>query len=48
MVKATKIIASKGYEWDEANQIAMNCFDQMETHKNGMSVEWFIDKINNK
>lgn len=45
MVKATKMIVDKGYEWDKANIIAMNCFDQMNIIKNGMPVEWFINKI---
>ena len=45
MVKATQLIASKGYEWSKANEIAMQCFDNMKQDKNGMSVEWYIDKI---
>lgn len=45
MVKATKLIADKGYSWNEANELAIKCFDQMEASKNGMSVEWFINKI---
>jgi len=45
MVNATKMIADKGYEWDEANTIAMKCFDQMNVIKNGMPVEWFINKV---
>jgi hypothetical protein len=47
MIKATKMIANKGYEWSEANELAIKCFSQMRTSRNGMSVEWFIDKINN-
>ena len=27
--------------------IAIQCFDKMEQLKNGMLVEWFIDKIRN-
>lgn len=45
MVKATQTIVNKGYQWDEANDIAMKCFDQMEVLNNGMPVEWLIDKI---
>lgn len=45
MIKATKIIADKGYEWEEANKIAIQCFEQMKEVNNGMEVEWFIDKI---
>lgn len=45
MVKATKMIALKGYSWNTANQIAMKCFDELEQLKNGMDIEWLIDKI---
>lgn len=45
MVKATKMIADKGYEWTEANEIAIQCFDRMKQENNGMEVEWFINKI---
>lgn len=37
------MIADKGYEWDTANMMALNCFNQSKA--NGMSVEWHIDKI---
>jgi hypothetical protein len=45
MLKATKLIANKGYEWNKANEIAMQMFDEAEKQKNGMSIEWYIDKI---
>ena len=45
MLKATKLIANKGYEWNKANEIAMQVFDEAEKRKNGMSIEWYIDKI---
>ena len=45
MLKATKLIANKGYEWNKANEIAMQIFDEAEKQKNGMSIEWHIDKI---
>lgn len=48
MVKATNMIIAKGYNKNEANEIAIKCFDNMERSKNGMEVEWFIDKIVNK
>lgn len=48
MVKATNMIIAKGYNKNEANEIAIKCFDNMERSKNGMDVEWFIDKIVNK
>jgi hypothetical protein len=46
MVKATRLIANKGYSWSEANEIAIACFDQ--ANRSNMSVEWVIDKIANK
>ena len=45
MLKATKMITNKGYEWNKANEIAMQIFDEAEKQKNGMSIEWYIDKI---
>ena len=45
MLKATKLIANKGYEWNKANKIAMHIFEEAEKQKNGMSIEWYIDKI---
>ena len=47
MLKATKMISSKGYDWNTSNQIAMQCFDQLEQAGNSMNVEWFINKIAN-
>ena len=43
MEKATKIIANKGYDWNTANEIAINCFNM--SKQNGMSVEFFIEKL---
>ena len=48
MVKATKMIFEKGYSWEEANEIAIQIFEQTRTSKNGMSVEWWIGKLRNK
>ena len=45
MEKATKIIVQKGYDWNTANQIAIQCFDQLKQLKNGMYLEWLIDKV---
>jgi len=45
MDKATKMIVEKGYDWNTANEIAIQCFDRLEQIKNGMNVEWFINKI---
>lgn len=30
MIKATKMIVEKGYDWDEANEIAIQCFNNKE------------------
>lgn len=45
MLKATKLIANKGYDWNTANEIAMQIFDEAEKQKNGMPIEWYINKI---
>jgi len=45
MEKATKMIVKKGYDWNTANQIAIRCFDQLKQLKNGMDLEWLIDKV---
>ena len=44
MVKATQLIADKGYDWDEANRMAIKIFDNY-MNKNSNSVEFYIDKI---
>ncbi|EQB4343484.1 hypothetical protein ACYJ2U_001812 [Clostridium botulinum] len=43
MEKATQMIANKGYEWNKANHIAINLFE--ESKRTGMPVEFFISKI---
>lgn len=45
MVKAVNMIMKKGYTKEAANNIAIEIFDNMKQLKNGMSAEWFIDKI---
>jgi hypothetical protein len=47
VLKAGKLIQKKGYEEKEALRIAVNVFDQLEALKNGMSVEWLIEKLRN-
>lgn len=39
------MIMGKGYDRKTANDIAIKCFDNKEQLKNGMSIEWFIDKV---
>ena len=48
MLKATKMITKKGYSWNEANEIAITVFDEAEKQKNGMTIEWYIEKIAEK
>lgn len=45
VLKASKLIMKKGYEEKEALEMAVQVFDNMEALKNGMSAEWFIEKI---
>lgn len=46
--KATKMIMAKGYGKKTAFEIALNCFDNAEANKNGMPIEWYIEKIVDK
>lgn len=48
MEKAVQLIKAKGYTDKEANEIAIQCFDDAEQSKNGMSIEWWINKIVDK
>ena len=45
VLKAVKLITAKGYDWNTANEMAIKVFDNMEQTKNGMSAEWWINKI---
>lgn len=45
VIKASKMIMKKGYEQKEAQEMALQIFKNMEQLKNGMSAEWFIEKI---
>ena len=45
IIKASKMIMKKGYEQKEAQEMALRIFENMEQLKNGMSAEWFIEKI---
>lgn len=47
MVKATQMIADKGYDWEEANQMAIRIFDNY-INKDSNSVEFYISKIVDK
>ena len=48
VLKAGKLIQKKGYEKQESLEIAVKLFDDLEALKNGMSVEWLIDKLQEK
>ena len=45
VLKAAKLIMKKGYEENESLEMAVQVFDNMEMLQNGMSAEWFIEKI---
>lgn len=48
VLKAGKLIQKKGYEKQESLEMAVKLFDDLEMLKNGMSVEWLIDKLEEK
>ena len=48
MCKAAKMIMAKGYDEKSAFELAHNCFDNAEANKNGMPIEWYIEKIVDK
>lgn len=45
VLKAGKLIQAKGYSEKESLEIAVQKFDELASLKNGMSVEWLIDKM---
>ena len=45
VLKAAILIRKKGYEEKESLEMAVQVFDNMEMLQNGMSAEWFIEKI---
>ena len=48
MIKATEMIMKKGYDKETANDLAIKCFDNAKMSKNGMPIEWYIEKIATK
>ena len=48
VLKAGELIQKKGYEEKEALELAVQKFDELASLKNGMSVEWLIDKMATK
>ena len=45
VVKASRLIIKKGYEKQEALEIAVKIFDELEALNNGMTAEWKISQI---
>lgn len=45
VIKASRLIIKKGYEKQEALGMAVKIFDELEALNNGMTAEWFIEKI---
>ena len=45
VLKAARLIRKNGYEEKESLEMAVQVFDNMEMLQNGMSAEWFIEKI---
>ena len=45
VVKASKLIMKKGYENQEALEMAVKIFDELEALNNGMTAEWRISQI---
>ena len=45
VMRAIKIVQAKGYEFSEASEIALKCFDNMEQAHNGMTAEWWLDRV---
>ena len=48
VLKAAKLIQAKGYSEKESLEIAVQKFDELTSLKNGMSVEWLIDRMATK
>ena len=48
VLKAAKLIQAKGYSEKESLEIAVQKFDELASLKNGMSVEWLIDRMATK
>lgn len=45
VVKASRLIMKKGYEKQEALEMAVKIFDELEALNNGMTAEWRISQI---
>ena len=45
VMRATKMIQAKGYDFQTASDLALRCFENMEHSNNGMPAEWWLDKV---
>ena len=48
MERATQMIVDKGYDWEAANNMAINAFEQVQANNFYNPVEFYIDKILSK
>lgn len=44
-MRGVKIVMAKGYDEQTATDIVRRQFDTMEADKNGMPLQWYLDKI---
>ena len=45
VLKSTKIIADKGYDWDTANKIALKCWDNYEMYGGTVTIESLLARV---
>ena len=45
---ATKALERKGYDREEANDLALKAFENMEANPNEMTIDWFLEKVLDK
>ena len=45
VLRSTKIIAAKGYDWKTANDIAIRCWDDFEMSGGAVTVEWLLSRV---
>lgn len=45
---ATRALERKGYDREEATDLAIKTFENMEANPNGMTIDWFLEKVLDK
>lgn len=45
---AVEVLESKGYEREEANDLALKALENMDANPNGMGIDWFLEKVLDK